>query len=63
MNIKYLMILLTDAGIANTLTLNWYAFKATILLVGSSLATDIILAVKSIIGAEKNTHNTIELAI
>lgn len=30
---------------------------------GSNLATDIILAVKNIIGAETNTHNTIELAI
>lgn len=57
------MIWLTDAGIANTLTLNWYDLKAAILLVGSSLATDIILAVKNIIGAEKNTHKTIELAI
>lgn len=58
-----MIYLLTDAGIANTLTLNWYAFKAVILFDGSNLATDIILAVKNIIGAEKNTHSTIELAI
>lgn len=54
---------LTDAGIANTLTLYWYDFKASILLVGSIFATDIILAVRNIIGAEKKTHKTIELAI
>lgn len=54
---------LTDAGMANTLTLNWYPFKAAILFDGSNLATDIILAVKNMIGAEKHTHRTIELAI
>lgn len=57
------MFRLTEAGIATTLTLNWYDFRAAILLFGSNLATDIILAVKNINGAEKITHNTIELAI
>jgi len=54
---------LTDAGMASILTLNWYPFNAVILFDGSNFATDIILAVKNIIGAEKNTHRTIELAI